>query len=192
MQEFNIETVTNYNPKNGHVLIAEPFLNDPEFSRAVVYICNHDADGTFGLIVNQPLQETLQEIIPEITTMDWPIYHGGPLQKEIVFIIHHYPELLGGHFVSDGIYVGAENEKLYHAFAKNLLTPNKIKFFLGYSSWAAGQLDQEMVEKSWLVAPAQSNNIFSHANNDIYKNSLLPLGKKYSSIALLPKHPTLN
>jgi putative transcriptional regulator len=192
MLPFTINTVTNILPSAGKLLIAEPFMRDPEFSRAVIYICNHDEDGTFGLAINKQLEQTLDCLLPDLTAVPWPIYIGGPVDEQTLFILHTLPELLGGEYVSNGIYLGADFELLKIALLTETLDAQKVKFFLGYSGWSSGQLDNELKEEAWLVATADKNVVMSHQQNDIYKKSLEPLGKSFSSIALLPKHPSLN
>jgi putative transcriptional regulator len=192
MHPFTIQTVTNILPSAGKILIAEPFMRDPEFSRSVIYLCNHDDESSFGLAVNKQLDQTLNVFIPNITQNPWPIYIGGPVDAQTLFILHTVPNILGGELVANGIYLGADFELLKTALMHETIDEQHAKFFLGYSGWGAGQLDGELKEEAWLVANADKKIVFSNQQNDIYKKSLEPLGKPFSTIALLPKHPSLN
>jgi putative transcriptional regulator len=192
MHGFKIHKATNIEPSAGKLLIAEPFMPDPEFRRAVVLICNHDENGTFGLSINNSIDQTLDEFLPAMTKTKWPVYIGGPVDTDTLFVIHSSPDVIGGEFVCEGIYLGADFQLLKMALENNLLSKNQVKFFIGCSGWSAGQLENELKEEAWLVAPADNQIVLSNNKNEIYKKSLERLGKSFAIIAMLPIHPSLN
>ena len=192
MHGFKIHKATNIEPSAGKLLIAEPFMPDPEFRRAVVLICNHDENGTFGLSINNSIDQTLDEFLPAMTKTKWPVYIGGPADTDTLFVIHSSPDAIGGDFVCEGIYLGADFQLLKMALENNLLSKNQVKFFIGCSGWSAGQLENELKEEAWLVAPADNQIVLSNNKNEIYKKSLERLGKSFAIIAMLPIHPSLN
>jgi len=82
-------------PDTGILLIAEPFLKDPNFLRTVVLICRHNAEeGSFGFVINKEYHQPLDELIPDLAGFDWPVYAGGPVQMDTLHYLHQYPKLL--------------------------------------------------------------------------------------------------
>lgn len=181
-------------PGAGILLIAEPFLKDPSFSRSVVLLCRHEpAEGTFGFVLNKAFHQTLDELIPDLAGFEWQVYLGGPVQKDTLHYLHQYPQLLpDSQEICDGVYWGGDFEILKTLIQENAIDPQKIKFFLGYSGWDAGQLHTEMEEKTWLTVAANRNLVFGTALEDIWKTSLKSLGGKYEMMIHFPTDPQLN
>ncbi len=181
-------------PATGILLIAEPFLKDPNFMRTVVLLCRHENEqGSFGFVLNKEFHQTLDELIPELAGFDWPIYTGGPVQMDTLHYLHEYPQLLpDSQEVCEGVYWGGDFEILKELIQENSIDPLKIKFFLGYSGWDAAQLDAEMGEKTWLTVQANRNLVFGTAMEDIWKASLKQLGGKYEMMIHFPTDPQLN
>ncbi len=181
-------------PGIGTLLIAEPFLKDPNFMRTVVLLCRHqDEEGSFGFVLNKLFHQTLDELIPELGGFEWPVFVGGPVQMDTLHYIHEYPDLLPDcQEVSKGVYWGGDFETLKALIKNNEIDANKIKFFLGYSGWESGQLDGEMQEKSWITVEGNLNIIFETPMEDIWKACLKALGGKYEMMIHFPTDPQLN
>src|SRR6185295_243147 len=151
-------------PGPGILLIADPFLKDPNFLRTVVFLCEHKEEGSFGFVLNRQYQNTLDELIPELESHKIPVYYGGPVQQDTIHFLHQYPEeITGGIEVLKGVYWGGDFEKLVEMMKNKTIDANKIRFYIGYSGWSTGQLDYEMKEKSWLTVKATRQLIF-HRN----------------------------
>ncbi|MEO6404871.1 MAG: YqgE/AlgH family protein [Ferruginibacter sp.] len=181
-------------PGTGTLLIAEPFLKDPNFIRTVVLICRHeDAEGTFGFVVNKLFHQTLDQLIPELAGYPLPIFTGGPVQMDTLHYLHQYPDLLPeSQEIADGIYWGGNFETLKSLIAANEIDTEKIKFFLGYSGWEKGQLDNEMDVKSWLTTGSNEKLIFQTPMEEIWKECLRTLGGKFEMMINFPIDPQLN
>jgi putative transcriptional regulator len=180
-------------PTTGSLLIAEPFLKDPNFIRTVVLLCESNADGDFGLVLNRLYEQTLDELNDEFLGFKIPIYYGGPVQPNHVHFIHQYPAIFtDSQKITKNIYWGGNFETLTTLIKSNSIDLNKIKLFLGYSGWEANQLKEEIDENTWLVANATNSIVFSTACNQIWKNSLSLLGSKYKMMANFPIDPQLN
>jgi len=149
-----------------HFLLAMPGLNDPNFAQSVVYICEHNADGAMGLIINQQLDIPVKAIFDqlELSYLDECgsslIFDGGPVQRDRGFILHPSVEQQWESTVVIG-------EDISLTASKDILTdialgkgPENALITLGYSSWEAGQLEQELTQNSWLTIPADSAIIF--------------------------------
>jgi putative transcriptional regulator len=182
-----------YAPAPGMLLIAEPFLKDPNFMRTVVLLCEHQDEGSFGFVLNRDYEYTLEELIPDLTGMDQPVYIGGPVQKDTLHFLHQYPEAIPGGFeVADGIYWGGDFELAIQGLRDSRFERDKIRFFIGYSGWTGGQLDLELKEKSWLVTPARQNLVFPAKPDQVWKDSLRKMGGDYEMMINYPVDPSLN
>ena len=179
-------------PAKGTILIANPFLKDPNFVRSVIFICENMPEGSFGFVLNQLHPNKLNELIPDILSEEI-VYKGGPVQLDSLHFLHQYPDLIiGGIEVIDGVFWGGNFESLQIHLQEGNLESDKIKFFVGYSGWAEGQLDFEMKEQSWLVANATKKLLFNTTPENIWKESLRHLGGKYEAMINYPLDPQLN
>ena len=177
----------------GILLIAEPFLKDPNFMRTVVLLCDHQQEGSFGLVLNKHFKLTLDELIPEFEGMKIPVFEGGPVQLDTLHFLHTYPEHLpGSHQITDGVYWGGDFEMMKDLLIRGKLDQKRIRFFVGYSGWGTNQLEEEMRSKSWLTTKAKKNIIFHHTTSEIWKDSLGLLGEEYAMMSNYPTDPQLN
>lgn len=181
-------------PATGTLLIAEPFLKDPNFMRTVILLCRHsEADGSFGFVINSLFHKKLDELVPELKGFDLPVYKGGPVQLDTLHYIHQYPELLPDcQKITDDVFWGGDFETLKILMLAGEIDADSIRFFLGYSGWEEGQLDGEMEDKSWLTVNANRTIVFDTAIEDIWKASLIKLGGKYELMIHYPTDPQLN
>ena len=177
----------------GILLIANPFLKDPNFSRSVVLICENMPEGTFGFVLNKIMPQRLSDLIPDLAGIDCPIYMGGPVKTDSLHFLHQYPELIiGGEDLGNGVYWGGNFESLKIHLMNGTLNLEKLRFFVGYSGWMEGQLDFEMKEESWVTVPATPKLIFNTPPEDIWKESLKQLGGEYERMINYPIDPRLN
>ena len=180
-------------PARGTLLIANPFLKDPNFIRSVIFLCEHKDEGSFGFVLNKKFTKTLGDLVPELEEYDIPVYYGGPVQKDTIHFLHQYPDLIpGGEEVLEGVYWGGNFESLVSYVKNNDIKPDKIRFFIGYSGWGEGQLNVELAEKSWLTVEAIRKLIFNEEPENIWKNSLKHLGGEYEMMVNFPIDPQLN
>jgi putative transcriptional regulator len=180
-------------PAKGILLIANPFLKDPNFSRTVIFICENEAGGAFGFVLNKPFPQKLSELLPEMEGLDLPVYSGGPVQGDSLHFLHQYPDLIaGGQEVCKGVYWGGNFESLQIHLKNRDIQGNRIRFFIGYSGWSEGQLDHEMKEDSWLTVEATRKLVFETKPEDIWKESLHHLGGEYTMLVNYPTDPQLN
>jgi putative transcriptional regulator len=193
MDFFNLNTGTGITlPKAGCLLIAEPLLNDPNFVRSVIFLCEHGPEGSVGFVLNQPTSYTLQDLLPELYVSSLSIYQGGPVQGDTLHMIHRVPEIPGGMPIIDNVFWGGSYEALKDMIWRNTFEPSEIRLFIGYSGWAAGQLEQEISEGSWLVADPTEDILFETNPDEIWKKAIGLLGKKYAYLANIPIDPNLN
>jgi len=180
-------------PGPGILLIADPFLKDPNFLRTVVFLCEHREDGSFGFVLNRQYQNTLDELIPELEDYKFPVYYGGPVQQDSIHFLHQYPEEIPGSIeVLKGVYWGGNFDALVDMIKSGKADADKVRFFIGYSGWSDGQLGTELKEKSWLTVQATPELIFHEDYNEIWKDSLKELGGDYEMMINFPVDPQLN
>lgn len=147
-------------------LIAMPALTDPNFFQTVTYISEHNESGALGLIINRPLNLTLEQLLDhlQITTDRFdltrtPIHYGGPVQPEQGFVLHspigHWGATLR---VTDRIGITTSRDIL-QAVADGQ-GPEYLLVALGYAGWGPGQLERELAENAWLSSPADFDILF--------------------------------
>lgn len=180
-------------PEKGNLLIANPFLKDHNFSRSVVFLCEHTSIGSFGFVVNRLLPQKLGHFFTDLDAFNIDLFYGGPVENNTIHFLHQYPDIIqGGEKVLDNLFWGGNFESLVANIQNNELDLSKIKFFIGYSGWSEGQLDNEMNEKSWLTVKATKGLIFHNKPDDIWKNSLKHMGGEYEMMINFPLDPQLN
>lgn len=180
-------------PAPGVLLIADPFLKDPNFLRTVVFLCEHKEEGSFGFVLNRQYENTLDELIPELEGHKLPVFYGGPVQIDSIHFLHQYPdEIPGGQEVMKGVYWGGDFDAIVNLIKNEDINTDKIRFFIGYSGWSEGQLPDEMNEKTWLAVKATRKLIFHKSCAEIWKDSLKHLGGDYEMMANFPIDPQLN
>lgn len=158
-----------------HFLVAMPQLLDFNFSKSVIYIYEHNAEGALGMIINKPLQINLGNVLEHLdiqvkdsAVSSRPVLMGGPVGQEHGFIIFNQPS---GKNESE-VLVSASKDMLREI--ANGKGPIDFIITLGYSGWEAGQLEQEIARNDWLVVPF---------NHDILFNT--PLEKRWQATAAL-------
>lgn len=180
-------------PAPGILLIADPFLKDPNFIRTVIFLCEHRQEGSFGFVLNKSYQHTLDELVNGLDGHKLPVFYGGPVQMDTIHFLHRYPDDIPGSLeVMPGIYWGGEFERVVEMIRMGAIDPDRIRFFIGYSGWGEGQLNDEMKEKSWLTVAATSGLIFHKKADEIWKDSLRHLGGEYEMLINYPIDPQLN
>lgn len=180
-------------PAAGVLLIAEPFLKDPNFLRTVVFLCEHNTEGSFGYVLNRQYKNTLDKYLPGFDEHKLPVYYGGPVQQDSIHFLHQYPnEIPGGQEVMKGVFWGGNFDALTDVIKSSTFNPNKVRLFIGYSGWEAGQLQEEINEKTWLTVKAINKIIFQNDYEAIWKDSLKLLGSDYEMMANYPTDPQLN
>ncbi len=196
----NLNNITDFSsifekqikPAPGVLLLAEPFMESPEFRRAVVLLTEHNEKGSMGFILNRKLAIKPTQAIDDFPEFEDTLFYGGPVSTELLFYIHTLGDLLEGSIeVMEGVYMGGDFEDLKELLKQGKVKASQIRFFAGYSGWTAGQLKSEMKQHSWIVTAASKKLVMKDKGN-LWKNILKDLGGKYSMVADFPEDPTLN
>lgn len=172
-----------------HFLIAMPALADPNFFHTVTYVCDHNSEGAMGIVINRPLTLSLGELLrhmqikacaPQIALQ--PIYLGGPMRRERVFVIHR--SAWQGELtlpVSDEISVTSSRDILL-ALAEGEFTGQTL-ITLGYAGWAPGQLEQEIADNTWLCGKADARILFDTPDDKRWAQAAALLGVDLSLLS---------
>lgn len=180
-------------PGPGTLLIADPFLQDPNFTRTVIFLCEHQENGSFGFVLNKKFPQTLDQLVDQAAGFPLPVFHGGPVQQDTLHFLHVFPELIpGGVEVIEDVYWGGDFETVLTLIQNKQLDARGIRFFLGYSGWGNGQLIDELNEKTWITAAATSKLIFHQRPSEVWQDSLRHLGGDYAQLIHYPIDPQLN
>jgi len=147
-------------------LIAMPNLMDPNFFHSVTYICEHNERGAMGIVINQPVDLTVGDLVNQIgmqskenALLHQPVYRGGPVETERGFVLHQpLGKWESSLPIADGIGVSTSND-IIRAIAQGN-GPRQCLIALGSAGWGAGQLEREIAENAWLSGPADTQIIF--------------------------------
>ncbi|HEY9561791.1 MAG TPA: YqgE/AlgH family protein [Anseongella sp.] len=179
-------------PEAGRLLLAEPFMLDPNFRRSVVYLTEYNDLGAVGFVLNQPSILTLKDIIEDINE-DFPVYIGGPVENNTLHFLHLSGDRIDeSREVSEGIYWGGNFETIKVLLENKYLTNQDIRFFIGYSGWSPGQLEDEMEENAWLVAGSRREFLFHPDPDTLWTSVVKSMGKKYEHMVHFPQDPNMN
>jgi len=182
-------------PSQGKMLLSEPsIIGDASFSRSVILLTEYNEHGVVGFILNKPINYTLDQLIPEIT-MEIPVFMGGPVDTDNLYFLHCVPHLIPDSFLINGtIYWGGDFNKAVELLLSGGIRADQIKFFLGYSGWEVGQLEEELNASSWLVIsePKQEAAIFNADVDTIWRDKMRNQGGSYEFWSNAPDNPSYN
>ena len=180
--------------KQGQLLLAEPFMLDHNFRRAVILLCSHaDEVGTVGFILNKTLDLKINELINDFPDFETPVYFGGPVSTETIHYIHDCGDILDqSEEIDQGIYWGGDFEKLKFLITSELIKPKNIRFYLGYAGWSPMQLKDELEYGSWITSMMHPNFILKSKPDHLWNQVLREKGDKYTVIAEMPDSFYLN
>jgi len=180
-------------PGTGKILISEPFLPDPNFSRSVVLLTEHNGEGSVGFVLNRISEYTVGELVDDMEGFKAPVYLGGPVGLNQLFFIHTLGmEIMpNSKEIMEGLWWGGDFDQLKFYIDTGQVSNNDIRFFAGYSGWSKGQLQDEIREKSWIVAPTTREQVLMDAES-YWKKVISGLGSRFRLMGNFPEDPSLN
>lgn len=180
-------------PEKGRLLISEPFLPDPNFERTIILLCENNAEGSFGFVLNKPSLANVSDVMEDIKNYDTPAMVGGPVQQDTLHYLHRYPGIADAVEILEGVYWGGSFERVLFLLETRQLAHGDIRFFLGYSGWSPGQLEEELEQDSWIVSDQVNEElIFDTEPEGMWKKTLKVMGGRFSVYSNYPKDPRLN
>ena len=179
--------------EEGNILISDPFLRDPNFSRTVILIVKHNDEGSLGFVLNDKSKFTISEVVDNFPDFETNIFLGGPVGIESLFFIHTRNDIISeGIEVINGLYWGGDFDELKNAISENRIQKEELIFFVGYSGWDKEQLDREVKEKSWIIADITTEEVMLQTGKYLWNSKLKKLGEKYKILSNFPADPSLN
>ena len=177
--------------QSGSILLAEPFLQDPLFGRAVILLCHYDEDGAFGLILNKSAGNPFEEE-NDHPLAEFPFYAGGPVETDSMFFVHSLKGLPESVPLRDGISWQGRYEDLLEAVKAKEFNPENSRLLIGYSGWEKGQLEGELAREDWMVYNGPIAEILHYSPETMWKDILKGMGPYYKMISNFPMDPGLN
>ncbi len=182
----------------GDLLIASPYLSDPNFRRSVVVLCEHGPDGSLGIVVNRPMQVPLGKVLDPMR--EGPaalelVHQGGPVETGRLLGLRrgsHPDEPVEN--VGEGISLLTDLEHSLELIGAGAVIPTDYRFYLGYSGWGKGQLAQEVNQAAWIVSreSASAELAFEVPSGELWSQTLRSLGGRYAWFAEMPVDPEWN
>ena len=168
-------------------------MTDAHFRRAVILITEHDDQGTIGFILNKPIDIKIHSVLSNFPTFNSQLSYGGPVGQDTVHYIHNIGELLpGSESIMDGLFWTGDFDKLKQLIKDKAILEENILFFIGYSGWSVGQLEEELEEGSWIVVDASAQQILHGNYETMWKDVLSPLGDTFDIISEIPDSEIYN
>lgn len=184
---------TELTPRPGILLIAPPMLEDPNFRRTVVLLCEHDAEGSFGLILNRPLDLQLSDVMEDIVVYNDTISLGGPVHRNTLHFLHRYEEALPDAItLPNGVQWGGDFDLLRSLMESGDIATDDLRFFVGYAGWSPGQLEDEIEAGGWILAEGSDDAVFAEDPSTLWRTVLRQMGGEYAVLANFPDDPRMN
>ncbi|MDX6641440.1 MAG: putative transcriptional regulator [Solirubrobacteraceae bacterium] len=174
----------------GHLLVAAPTLVDPNFARTVVLVAEHTDEGALGVVLNRPSDATVGEVVPDLSSLvdeEEPVFAGGPVQTGGVMVLAEFEDPADAALPVDG-------ELGFVALEADIdaVPAGRARAFAGHAGWGAGQLDAELAEEAWFVAPFEREDAFADDPEELWSRALTRKGGAYALVARMPEDPSLN
>lgn len=181
-----------------HFLIAMPAMADPNFSRTLTYVCEHNAEGALGIIVNRPLDLSLGTLFERVGMPlapsenqsrynDLPVYFGGPVQTDRGFVLHR-PVGSWQSTLNVSTEIGLTSSRDILQAMSDDGEPSEVLVSLGYAGWAAGQIEWELSQNAWLTVAAAPNIIFALPPEERLPAAMQLLGIDFANLSEVAGH----
>lgn len=143
------------------ILVATSLLDGSDFENARVFIHHSDQKDVVGFILNKPFNRSLNELAEFSHSNPVPLFNGGPVDHEHLFVLHRRPDLIpGGEPIGDDVYFGGDFQQAVNLLNNGSLPESDIRIFIGYCGWDKEQLDEEIGEGSWILEENGSKELF--------------------------------
>jgi putative transcriptional regulator len=180
--------------ERGTLMVATPDIQDGIFFRAVVLICEHNPNGSFGLVINKSLDVDLPEEILNSTDIINPhvgIRAGGPVQTNQMMLLHTSGEIPHQTLeICKSVYLGGDITFLQDMVSQE--SGPEIFLCFGYAGWGAGQLEREFLDGHWFLHPSSEKLIFHTPPEKLWQTILREMGGKYATLSMIPEDLSLN
>jgi putative transcriptional regulator len=189
-----MESIPYSHLDKGTFLIATPDVESGAFFRSVLLLCEHSSNGSFGIIINKPLELELPEEILSINNLNNPNVHiraGGPVQTNQMMLLHASNKIPEQTIeIIPEVYLGGDLQFLQESISEP--TGPSMLLCFGYTGWHAGQLEREFLDGGWFLCQATKEHIFDTPPDKLWQELLRKLGGKYATLSMIPEDLSLN
>lgn len=189
-----METLPTSQIQKGTLLISTPDIDTGIFFRSVVLVCEHNPNGSFGLVINKSLELELPEEIINIHNLTNPhvgIRAGGPVQTNQMMLLHTSDKIPQQTLqITEGVYLGGDLQFLQDSISEE--SGPQLYLCFGYAGWGAGQLEREFLDGNWFLHPSSQRLIFHVQAEKLWQTLLREMGGKYASLSMIPEDLSLN
>lgn len=194
LQLWDASFERNKKVHSGSILLGEPFMQDDIFKKAVILVCEcTPSEGVLGFVLNKPSQLVLSDLFDDIDIDSIPIYNGGPCEEDTLHFVHTYGDrIANSNEMISGLYWGGDFNQLKRIINSEGYDETKIRFFLGYSGWQYAQLQNEILENTWVINNNLQHTLFSYDIASIWNDILTEMGGAYKLLISYPPNPSYN
>lgn len=189
-----MDTIPYSHLDKGTFLVSSPDVTSGIFFRGVLLLCEHSPHGSFGILVNKPLEIELPEEIANFEQLGNPnvgIRAGGPVQTNQMMLLHSSDKTPEQTIeICKGVYLGGDLQFLQETLSDPTGPPLRLCF--GYAGWQAGQLEREFLDGGWFLCPATAEHLFKTPPEKLWQTLLREMGGKYASLSMIPEDLSLN
>lgn len=177
----------------GKVLIADPFLQDGEFTRTVILLTSFEEDNTMGFVLNKPTDVRVHEVFADFPIFNARVYIGGPVDQNLLFFVHSCGDLIPNSIpITKNVSYGGDFEAMKALVEDKKITNKDIRFFLGYSGWDQEQLQQEIHNNSWLISGFKLSYLTTLKPQQMWHKAIKGIKPEYAVFSEFPFTPSLN
>jgi len=181
-----------------HFLIAMPAMADPNFARTLTYVCEHNAEGALGIIINRPIDMNLAGLFERVNIpleaesarselAGLPVHFGGPVQTDRGFVLHRPRGQWHSTLVVTEEIGLTSSRDILQAMSESG-TPHEVLISLGYAGWSAGQLEWELAQNAWLTVAADPHIIFELPPEERLPAAMQLLGVDFANLSDIAGH----
>ncbi len=185
----------------GQLLVASPKLGESNFFRSVILIVQHSEDGALGLVLNRPIDPTIDMVWDQVSDKpchrtDAHLHRGGPCDGPLM-VLHDAADVDAAQVeVVKGVYFTTEKDAIEQLVSDDAAASSSAKFFLGYAGWSGGQLEGELAESAWITAPGKAEHIFAADPEAQWEAVRRDIGRanaeQWVNPKFMPDDPTVN
>jgi putative transcriptional regulator len=182
-------------PASGRLLVSTPLLGDPHFARSVVYLLEHDEDGTVGVIVNRPSHTPVGQVLPawqDAVCGPSVVFGGGPVQPDGALCLGRLERDDTGVADTRPVVDGVCTVDLDGDLDAITAGTSRLRVFAGHAGWSAGQLVEEIEQGAWWVVPGGSEDLFSDDPRPMWSRVLRRQPPPLNLLSTYPPDPHLN
>ena len=176
-------------------MLSEPFLQDDNFSRSVILLCEHEeATGSVGFVLNKPSILSLGDLVSELDFLEAEVFVGGPVEQSTLHFVYFGEQLMEeSKPLGNGVWWGGDFSDLIQHINSKKLNLSQVRFFIGYSGWSSGQLAAELSAQSWIVySDPWSQEFFDNSPDQLWRSLMKSMGGDFEIQSNYPIDPRLN